>query len=83
MKGLLEEDVPFFVRVQAHQKATKWLKCLEQNMKNTMTVILQCCVQARMEEGIKDDCYKMYHFIYKPKWRFFMPGSGCLTSSKI
>ncbi|XP_052095798.1 dynein heavy chain domain-containing protein 1-like isoform X11 [Mytilus californianus] len=51
VKGLLEEDVPFFVRVQAHQKATKWLKCLEQNMKNTMTIILQCCVQARMEEG--------------------------------
>ena len=51
MKGLLDEEVPFFVRVQAFQKATKWLKSLEQNMKNTMTTILQGCVQARMEEG--------------------------------
>jgi hypothetical protein len=40
MKGLLDEEVPFFVRVQAFQKATKWLKSLEQNMKNTMTTIL-------------------------------------------
>lgn len=52
MKGLLEEDIPFFMRVQAHQKATKWLKNIETNMKNTMAIVLQGCVQARMEEGM-------------------------------
>jgi hypothetical protein len=37
MKGLLDEEVPFFVRVQAFQKATKWLKSLEQNIGNLST----------------------------------------------
>lgn len=52
LKGIMGEEIELVVRVQAFPKASKWLKTLENVMKNTTAMILQACVQTRMEEGI-------------------------------
>ncbi|ESP00380.1 hypothetical protein LOTGIDRAFT_173233 [Lottia gigantea] len=49
--GMLGEEVPLLARLEANPSATKWLKTLESIMKNTLTVMMQACVQARMDEG--------------------------------
>ncbi|XP_062587861.1 dynein heavy chain domain-containing protein 1-like, partial [Saccostrea cucullata] len=51
LKGILGEEMELVVRVQAFPKASKWLKALENVMKNTTAMIMQACVQTRMEEG--------------------------------
>lgn len=51
LKGILGEEIELVVRVQAFPKASKWLKTLENVMKNTMAMTLQACVQTRVEEG--------------------------------
>ncbi|XP_056008158.1 dynein heavy chain domain-containing protein 1-like [Ostrea edulis] len=51
LKGIMGEEIELVVRVQAFPKASKWLKTLENVMKNTTAMILQACVQTRMEEG--------------------------------
>ncbi|XP_048242736.1 dynein heavy chain domain-containing protein 1-like [Haliotis rufescens] len=49
--GNLGEEVPLYAKLDSFPQATKWLRSLENLSKNTMTVMLQACVQARMEEG--------------------------------
>lgn len=51
LKGVLGEEIDLVVRVQAFPKASKWLRTLENVMKNTLAMILQACVQTRVEEG--------------------------------
>ncbi|KAJ8313858.1 hypothetical protein KUTeg_008419 [Tegillarca granosa] len=51
--GIMGEEIPLYVRLKSFPQATKWLKTLETIMKNTMAVVLEACVQARMEEGSK------------------------------
>ncbi|XP_069111192.1 dynein heavy chain domain-containing protein 1-like isoform X2 [Argopecten irradians] len=51
MHGALGEEVPLYTRVQAFPRATRWFKSFEAIMKNTMALMLQKCIQARMEEG--------------------------------
>ncbi|KAK6166840.1 hypothetical protein SNE40_023452 [Patella caerulea] len=57
MQGVMGEDVPLLARLEAYPLATRWLRGLENIMKNTLTVIMQACVQARMEEGSKLPIY--------------------------
>lgn len=56
LKGVLGEEIDLVVRVQAFPKASKWLRTLENVMKNTLAMILQACVQTRVEEGKKKYC---------------------------
>lgn len=51
MQGQLGEDIPLFMRVQSVPKATKWLRSVDNIVKNTMAIVLQKCIQARMDEG--------------------------------
>ena len=62
LKGILGEEIELVVRVQAFPKASKWLKTLENVMKNTMAMTLQACVQTRVEEGKGRDIMEIILF---------------------
>jgi hypothetical protein len=64
LKGVLGEEIELVVRVQAFPKASKWLKTLENVMKNTTAMIMQACVQTRMEEG-----KHRYSTQFRPAWK--------------
>ena len=49
--GAYKEELGLYTKLEAHPSASTWLRGLESILKNTMTVVLQACVQARMEEG--------------------------------
>ncbi|KAL3832089.1 hypothetical protein ACJMK2_023767 [Sinanodonta woodiana] len=71
MRGILGEEVPFCAHLEAQPKSTQWLKMLEGIMKNTMAIILQTCVQARMEEGSRQPIHLLeelarYSHLNKP-----------------
>ena len=49
--GACGEELPLYSRVKATPLATSWLHNLEDILKATVTILMQACVQARMEEG--------------------------------
>ncbi|XP_076466624.1 dynein heavy chain domain-containing protein 1-like isoform X2 [Babylonia areolata] len=51
MHGAHKEEVGLYARLEAEPEASMWLRGLESIMKNTMMLVLQACVQTRMEEG--------------------------------
>ena len=55
MHGAHKEELGLYTRLDAHPLASAWLRGLESILKNTMTIVLQACVQARMEEGKPTD----------------------------
>ena len=50
--GIQNEEVPLYTRLDATKTASIWLRNLESILKNTMAIMLQACVQTRMEEGL-------------------------------
>ncbi|XP_025095393.1 dynein heavy chain domain-containing protein 1-like isoform X2 [Pomacea canaliculata] len=53
VKGACGEEVSLYKRLEPHPQASAWLYNLESILKNTMTILLQACVQVCMEEGTR------------------------------
>ena len=51
IEGQLGEELPLHCRVEAAPMATKWFSTLENTMKTTMQLVMEACVQARLEDG--------------------------------
>ena len=51
LHGVLGEEVTLYTRLESSHSATKWLSVLEQHMKTTLQLMLEACVQARLEDG--------------------------------
>ncbi|XP_035825634.1 dynein heavy chain domain-containing protein 1 [Aplysia californica] len=51
--GSCGEELPLYTRVKAMPLATNWLLNINDILKNTMSILMQACVQARMEEGTR------------------------------
>ena len=51
IQGMCGEELPLYMRIEAIASGTKWLQNLCEVLKNTMTIAMQACVQARIEEG--------------------------------
>ena len=65
--GAYKEELGLYTKLEAHPSASTWLRGLESILKNTMTVVLQACVQARMEEGkATDGCFKCALYLSLP-----------------
>ncbi|GFR96312.1 dynein heavy chain domain-containing protein 1-like, partial [Elysia marginata] len=53
IQGVCGEELPLYMRIEATASGTKWLHNLCEVLKNTMTIAMQACVQARIEEGTR------------------------------
>ncbi|XP_070211333.1 dynein heavy chain domain-containing protein 1-like isoform X3 [Littorina saxatilis] len=77
VQGLHKEEVGLYTKLDAHPTASAWLRGLESILKNTMTVVLQACVQARMEEGTRQPILILEEL---SKLAHTPPGAADLTS---
>ncbi|KAK7008742.1 dynein heavy chain domain-containing protein 1, partial [Biomphalaria glabrata] len=70
--GSLGEELPLYTKVEPGASAPKWLHNINQVLKNTLTIALKACVQARLEEGTKhpvlvlEELAKLSHSHPKP-----------------
>ncbi|KAH9487912.1 hypothetical protein Btru_067436 [Bulinus truncatus] len=53
ISGSLGEELPLYTKVEPVPSATKWLQNINKILKNTLTIALKACVQARLEEGTR------------------------------
>nr|KAG5709415.1 hypothetical protein BaRGS_029264 [Batillaria attramentaria] len=51
--GAHKEELALYTQLDAQPLASTWLRSLDSILKNTMTIVLQACVQARMDEGTR------------------------------